>query len=78
MAVLLGEIGKVELKRASDDFSLTALVRSSDVNATANRFSFIFQTGSLVSGDRVEITNTDGTDLTFVSASAWPDNTKRH
>ena len=76
MAVLLGEIGKVELKRASDDFSITGVVRPADVNATRNRFSFMFPAGSLVSGDRVEIRNTDGTDLTFVSASAWPDNTK--
>ena len=76
MAVLLGEIGKVELKRASDDFSITGVVRPSDVNATRNRFSFVFPAGSLVSGDRVEIRNTDETDLAFVSASAWPDNTK--
>ena len=76
MAVLLGEIGKVELKRASDDFSITGVVRPSDVNATRNRFSFVFPAGSLVSGDRVEIRNTNETDLAFVSASAWPDNTK--
>ena len=76
MAVLLGEIGKVELQRASDDFSLTGVVRPSDVNASANRFSFIFPTGSLVSGDRVRIQRTDGQNLTFVSASAWPDNAK--
>lgn len=76
MAVLLGEIGKVELKRASEDFSITGVVRPSDVNATRNRFSFVFPAGSLVSGDRVEIRNTDGTNLEFVSASAWPDNTK--
>ena len=76
MAVLLGEIGKVELKRASDDFSITGVVRPSDVNATRNRFSFVFPAGSLVSGDRVEIRNTNEADLAFVSASAWPDNTK--
>ena len=34
MAVLLGEIGKVELKRVSEDFSITGVVRPSDVNAT--------------------------------------------
>lgn len=76
MAVLLGEIGKVELKRVSEDFSITGVVRPSDVNATKNRFSFIFPAGTLVSGDRVEIRNTDGSNLDFVSASAWPDNTK--
>ena len=76
MAVLLGEIGKVELKRVSEDFSITGVVRPSDVNSTRNRFSFIFPTGSLVSGDRVWIRNTEGTNLEFVSASAWPDNTK--
>ena len=76
MAVLLGETGKVELKRASEDFSITGQVQPSDVNGTRNRFSFIFPAGALVTGDRVEIRNTDDTNLTFVSASAWPDNTK--
>ena len=76
MAVLLGEIGKVELKRIAENYSITGLVSPADVNASRNRFSFNFSDGTLISGDRVDIRNTDGTNLEFVSASAWPDNTK--
>lgn len=76
MAVFLGEVGKVELQRKSEDYVITGTVRPADVNADRNRFSFIFPPGVLITGDRVEIRNTADTDLAFVAASAWPDNTQ--
>jgi hypothetical protein len=43
----------------------------SDVNAAQDRFSFDFEEGYLITGDFVEITATDGTDLDFIDPSGW-------
>jgi hypothetical protein len=74
MAVLLGEIGKVELRRTQVDDLITGKVAQSDVNTSRNRFSFDFETGMLISGDQVEIRTTDQSLLSFVAASGWRDN----
>lgn len=74
MAVLLGEIGKVELRRTQLDESLSGTVKSSDVNPTKDRFSFNFPLGLLITGDQIEMKTTDGTLLSFIAASGWPTN----
>lgn len=74
MAVLLGEIGKVELRRTQFDESLSGTVKSSDVNPTKDRFSFDFPLGVLITGDQIEMKTTDGSLLSFIAASGWPTN----
>jgi hypothetical protein len=75
MAVYLGNIGNIEITRQASENDLESIVNPSDVNAGRDRFSFDFDEGSLISGDLVEITATDGTDLDFIDASGWGDNT---
>lgn len=75
MAVYLGNIGNIEIQRRSLDAPLESVVNPSDVNASRDRFSFDFDEGVLISGDRVEITTTDGTDLDFIDASGWGNST---
>lgn len=71
MGVYLGNVGQVELTRKSLEGSKDSLVNPSDVNAVANRFSFDFNEGFLITGDLVELATTDGTDLDFVDATGW-------
>lgn len=74
MAVLLGNIGQIELRRTNLEDDLTATIKPSDVNAARDRFSFDFPRGLLITGDQVEIKTTDGTLLDFIAASGWPTN----
>jgi len=71
MGIYLGNIGNVEIARRSTESDLTSVVNPSDVNASSDRFSFDFDEGCLISGDLVEITATDGTNLDFIDASGW-------
>jgi hypothetical protein len=75
MGIYLGNIGNIEITRKSFEGSKESLVNPSDVNALRNRFSFDFDEGYLISGDLVELTTTDGTNLDFVDASGWANNT---
>jgi hypothetical protein len=75
MAVYLGNIGNIEITRQASENDLESIVNPSDVNAGRDRFSFDFDEGSLISGDLVEITATDGTNLDFIDVSGWGDNT---
>jgi hypothetical protein len=70
MGIYLGNIGNIELTRKSLEGSKESIVNPSDVNADRNRFSFDFDPSFLISGDLVELTTTDGTDLDFVDAAA--------
>lgn len=74
MAVLLGEIGQIELRRTSLDEPITGTVKPSDVNASRGRFSFDFPLGILITGDQIEIKTTDGTLLSFIGSDGWPSN----
>lgn len=75
MGVYLGYTGSIELQRQGVESPLTSLVNPSDVNATKNRFSFDFEQGYLLTGDRIQIATTDGTTLDFVAASGWANST---
>lgn len=74
MAVLLGNIGQIELRRTNLEDEFKATIKPSDVNAVKDRFSFDFPLGLLITGDQVEIKTTDGTLLDFIAASGWPTN----
>ena len=71
MGIYLGNVGNIELTRKSLEGSKESIVNPSDVNPSRNRFSFDFDPRFLVSGDLVELTTTDGTNLDFVDASGW-------
>jgi hypothetical protein len=71
MGIYLGNIGNIELTRKSLEGSKESIVNPSDVNADRNRFSFDFDPSFLISGDLVELSTTDGTDLDFVDATGW-------
>ena len=75
MGIYLGNVGNIELTRLSLEGSKESVVNPSDVNAARDRFSFDFDPSYLISGDLVEIATTDGTNLDFVAASGWANNT---
>lgn len=71
MSVYLGSYGYVELQRKSAQGSKTSSINPSDINVSRRRFSFDFETGFLVSGDRIDISSTNGSVLAFMPTSAW-------
>lgn len=75
MGLYLGNVGNIELTRKSLEGSKESIVNPSDVNADRDRFSFDFDPGFLISGDLVELSTTDNTNLDFVAASGWSNNT---
>jgi hypothetical protein len=75
MGIYLGNIGGIEITRSSDGTPKESLVNPSDINASRNRFSFDFDEAYLIAGDLVEFATTDGTNLDFVAASGWANNT---
>lgn len=75
MTVYLGLYGQVELTRTSLGVALTANVAPADVSALKDRFSFDFTEGTLITGDLVQFSTTDGSPLSFIDASAWDDAT---
>lgn len=66
MSVYLGTFGKVELKRQADAKGLRSQIKRSDVNANAKRFSFDFDHGQLITGDKIRIKSIDGSALDFI------------
>ena len=71
MSVYLGVYGLVELRRTSDVTQKTSLVNPGDVNVSRRRFSFDFDPGFLNTGDELEITSTNNTNLDFVDPTGW-------
>jgi len=76
MGIYLGQVGNIELTRKSLDGDKESIVNPSDINASRHRFSFDFDEGYLISGDLVEFTTTDGTNLDFVATSGWSTGTR--
>lgn len=66
MSVYLGTFGKVELKRQADAKGLRSQIKISDVNTDAKRFSFDFDHGQLITGDKIRIKSIDGSALDFI------------
>jgi hypothetical protein len=73
MAAYLGTSGSVEIRRDNDGEALIGAVNPADVNPGRRRFSFDFEPGAIVTGDKLEIVATDGQMLSFVSPTAWID-----
>lgn len=68
MTVYLGTHGEIELKRVFDGSQITSTIAPADVNTTEKRFSFTYEHGQLVTGDQVEITNTNNTALDCIDS----------
>ena len=77
MSVYLGSFGRITLERTASVGALASIVNPSDVNVSRRRFSFDFDSGQLLTGDRIQIRRTDAGVLEFVAASAWLDNTQQ-
>lgn len=75
MGIYLGTIGSIELTRKSLEGEKESVVNPSDVNDGSDRFSFDFDEGFLITGDLLELSTTDGTNLDFVDATGWENNT---
>ena len=76
MGIYLGQVGSIELTRKSLEGSKESIVNPSDINTSRSRFSFDFDEGYLISGDFVEFTTLDGTNLDFVATSGWSTGTR--
>ena len=77
MSIYLGSRGQISLKRKFGENALYSTVNPVDVNVTKKRFSFDFDDGTLLTGDQVEISSTDGSNLTFVAAAGWANSTQQ-
>lgn len=77
MSVYLGSFGRITLERTASVGALASIVNPSDVNVSRRRFSFDFDSGQLLTGDRIQIRRTDAGVLEFIAASAWLDNTQQ-
>ena len=75
MSIYLGGFGKVMLQRKTAQGDLFATINTDDVNTTKKRFSFD-EADELITGDQIEISTTNGTDLLFIAAASWAGNTR--
>jgi hypothetical protein len=78
MTVVLGNTGRIRLRRSANKADFTVLettVRSDDVNTTLNRIGFDEANDNLLTGDRVEISTTDTRGLAFIDSDTWASQT---
>jgi hypothetical protein len=73
VAIYLGNAGSVELKRDALGGALETQLDPSDVNIDRKRFSVDFASGSLITGDLIEIATLDGSNLGLVAGHNYPD-----
>ena len=73
MGVYFGQSGEIALKRDALQSDLRTQLDPFDVNTSTKRFSVDHSSGSLISGDEVEIETADGSTLELVSGHSYPD-----
>ena len=73
MAVYFGQSGEVEIRRDTLLSSFQTTLDPHDVNTSTKRFSVDRSSGSLITGDRVEIATVDKSTLELVSGHNHPD-----
>jgi len=73
MAVYFGQNGDVEIRRDTLLASLQTTLDPSDVNTSLKRFSVDKVSGSVITGDYVEIETLDKSTLELVSGHNYPD-----
>ena len=73
MGVYFGQWGEIALKRDTLQSALQTKLDPFDVNTSTKRFSVDHSSGSLISGDEVEIETADGSTLELVNGHSYPD-----
>lgn len=73
MTVYLGTFGKVELLRSQTGLAVEGVLRAPDVSVAEKRFSFDFEHGALITGDKVMFSNKSrGEAIGFVDSYTLP------
>ena len=73
MSIYFGSTGFIELKRDALNSALGTSLDPADVNTTKKRFSVDNVSGSLITGDQIEIETVDGSNLELLSGHNYPD-----
>ena len=73
MAIYFGQNGEIAISRDSASGGFNTDLDPADVNTTSKRFSVDHSLASLITGDRVEISTVDGSNLELVSSHSYPD-----
>ena len=73
MGVYFGQSGEIVLKRDTLQSPLQTTLDPSDVNTQTKRFNVDHSSGSLITGDEVEISTADGSTLELVDGHNYPD-----
>ena len=73
MAIYFGSTGFIELKRDALNSQIATSLNAADVNTTKKRFSVENASGSLITGDQVEIETVDNSNLELLSGHSYPD-----
>ena len=73
MSVYFGQSGQIALKRDTLSSGIQTTLDPFDVNTSSKRFSLDHSTGSLITGDEVEIKTADGSTLELVDGHSYPD-----
>ena len=73
MSIYFGSTGFIELKRDALNSEISTSINPADVNTTKKRFSVENVSGSLITGDQIEIETTDGSNLELLSGHSFPD-----
>ena len=73
MGVYFGQAGEIALKRDSLQSALQTKLDPFDVNTSTRRFSVDHSSGSLITGDEVEIETVDKSTLELVNGHSYPD-----
>ena len=73
MGVYFGQSGEIALKRDSLQSALSTKLDPSDVNTSRRRFSVDHSSGSLLTGDKVDIATADKSTLELVNGHSYED-----
>ena len=73
MSIYFGSTGFIELKRDALNSVLGTSLDPADVNTAKKRFSVDNVSGSLITGDQVEIETVDGSNLELLANHSFPD-----
>ena len=73
MGVYFGQSGEIILKRDTLQSPLQTTLDPADVNTSTKRFNVDHSSGSLITGDEVEIETVNGSTLELVSGHNFPD-----
>lgn len=72
-SVVKGDTGYIELQRTSLEYVVRATLNPDDVNTGKKRFSVLDIDSSVITGDRLDISTVDDSDMELVSGHNYPD-----